>query len=176
MSYGVKRWVMTPKKKIGTPGGKPGRKNTKYKAGDCISIDCNGVFLAVWITNIYNRYYDLTLINYCSDVRPTMNDFLTGQFFGTRFGSWEELMYAVNVRMIECKYIDAEVRIEKIGSVNLKTEIRKDGYEYLNSVEELMARYNEELPVRIVKTANAEKFPDLAFVSKHLIAMEDVVY
>ena len=67
--------------------GKVHGKLVKYRQGDCLSIDCkNGKYLAVLISKKFNKFYDLTLI-----------EFYNGKFFGTRFGSWEELTYAVNI-------------------------------------------------------------------------------
>ena len=102
-------------------------------------------------------------------------DFTNGKFFGTRFGSWEELTYAVNVRMIACKYVDNSAEIEKVGSVQLISNFTKDGYAYLNDIKQLKEYYLEALPIRIEKSKNAEKFPDLAFVSKHLIDFKHIV-
>jgi hypothetical protein len=104
-----------------------------------------------------------------------MKDFTNGKFFGTRFGSWEELTYAVNVRRITCKYIDSNVVIKKVGSVNLIKTFIQDSYAYFDTVEELLKHYLEELPIRIEKTKNADKFPDLAFVSRHLIEMKHII-
>lgn len=85
------------------------------------------------------------------------------------------MIYAVNVRMISCKYIDANITIEKIGDLKLISTLKKDGYAYLDTINELFNHYVEELPVRIEKSRNAEKFPDLAFVSKHLIDMRFII-
>ena len=151
-------------------------KLVKYRQGDCLSVDCkNGKYLGVLISNKFNKYYDLTLIDFYDLHKPTLTDFINGKFFGTRFGSWEELTYAVNVRMIECKYIDNSLGIEKIGEVNLIDNFTKDGYAYLDDIQQLKQHYLEELPIRIEKSKNAEKFPDLAFVSKHLVDFKHIV-
>ncbi|HYF29505.1 MAG TPA: hypothetical protein VD993_00150 [Chitinophagaceae bacterium] len=150
-------------------------KLVKNRQGDCLSIACNGKYLAAIISNKFNKYYDLTLLEYYRDAKPEFDDFIMGKFFGTRFGSWEDLTYAVNVRMMVCMYIDTNADIEKIGSVCLIPTIVKDGYTYLDNLDELLAVYLEELPIRIEKSKNAEKFPDLAFVSKHLIDMKNII-
>lgn len=151
-------------------------KLVKYRQGDCLSIDCgNGKYLGALISNKFNKYYDITLIEFYKTHKPCLTDFTSGKFFGTRFGSWEELTYAVNVRMIECKYIDNSEEIEKIGSVKLTSTFIKDGYAYLENIEQLSKYYLEELPIRIEKSKNAEKFPDLAFVSKHLIDFRNIL-
>jgi len=152
------------------------RKLVKYRKGDCLSIDCkNGNYLGVLISEKFNKYYDLTLIEYYKKTRPQLSDFIEGKFFGTRFGSWEELTYAVNVWMIECKEIDNDIKFEKIGTLKLTSTFRKDGYAYLERAEQLLIHYLEEFPIRIEKSKNAEKFPDLAFVSKHLIDMKHII-
>lgn len=151
-------------------------KLVKYRQGDCLSIDCsNGKYLGVLISNKFNKYYDLTVIDFYEPHKPGLTDFINGKFFGTRFGSWEELTYAVNVRMIECKYVDNCAEIEKVGSVKLISNFIKDGYAYLNDIRQLEQHYLEELPIRIEKSKNAEKFPDLAFVSKHLVDFRHIV-
>ena len=151
-------------------------KLVKYRQGDCLSIDCsNGKYLGVFISNKFNKYYDLTVIDFYEPHKPGLTDFINGKFFGTRFGSWEELSYAVNVRMIECKYIDNCAEIEKVGSVKLIGNFIKDGYAYLDDIKQLEQHYLEELPIRIEKSKNAEKFPDLAFVSKHLVDFRHIV-
>ncbi len=151
-------------------------KLIKYRQGDCLSIDCgNGKYLGALISNKFKKYYDITLIEFYKPHKPGLTDFTNGKFFGTRFGSWEELTYAVNVRMIECKYVDNSLEIEKVGSVKLISNFIKDGYAYLDKIEQLKKHYLEELPIRIEKSKNAEKFPDLAFVSKHLVDFSHIV-
>lgn len=151
-------------------------KLVKYRKGDCLSIDCKyGNYLGVLISEKFNKYYDLTLIEYYKKTKPQLSDFVKGKFFGTRFGSWEELTYAVNVLMIGCKEIDNDVNIEKIDTLKLTSTFRKDGYAYLEQAEQLLNYYLEELPIRIEKSKNADKFPDLAFVSKHLIDMKHII-
>ena len=83
-------------------------KLVKYRQGDSLSIDCkNGKYLGALISNKFNKYYDITLIEFYEPRKPSLTDFTNGKLYGTRLGSWEELTYAVNVRMIECKYIDS---------------------------------------------------------------------
>ena len=76
-------------------------KLVKYKQGDCLSVDYkNGKYLGVLISNKFNKYYDLTLIEFYEKRKPSLTDFTNGKFFGTRFGSWEELTYSVNVEWL----------------------------------------------------------------------------
>ena len=151
-------------------------KPVKYKQGDCLGIACKkGKFLGALISKKFNKYYDVTLIQFYEDRPPVIDDFVNGKFFGTRSGSWEELTYAVNVRMMKCKYFDGNVDIQKIGTVQLISNINKDGYKYVESIEDLLDAYMEELPIRIEKSKNAEKFPALAFMSKHLVEMKHII-
>lgn len=159
-----------------TTPNKVNGKLVKYRKGDCISIDCkNGKYLAVLISEKFNKYYDFTLLDYHSDIKPNLNTFLNGRFFGTRFGSWEDLSFAVDCRMISCKYVDANEDIEIIGSVKLIDKLRQAAYSYIDDTTELLIYYLEEIPIRIEKTSNAKKFPAIAFVSKHLVDMKSIV-
>ena len=159
-----------------TSSDKVNGKLVKYREGDCLSVYCkNEKYLGVLISKKFNRYYDLTLIEFYENRKPGLPDFTNGKFFGTRFGSWQELTYAVNVRMVDCKYIDNCVSIEKIGDIKLTNSFTRDGYAYLDNAEQLLKYYLEELPIRIEKSKNAEKFPDLSFVSKHLVDFRHIV-
>lgn len=145
-------------------------KLVKYRMGDCLSIHCgNGMFMGALISEKFNKYYDLTLIEFYKPTKPLLIDFIEGKVFGTRFGSWENLTYAVDKQMFECKYVDSNSDIEIIGSLNLISPVEKAGYSYLDTVKQLHDYYLEEIPVRLEKSKNAEKFPEIAFVSKHLI-------
>jgi hypothetical protein len=159
-----------------TSSDKVNGKLVKYREGDCLTVGCkNGKYLALFVSKKFNKFYDLTLLDFYKKRKPTLQEFIDGKFFGTRFGSWEDLTYAVNVRMIACKYIDNNVDIEKIGKLNLTSTFKNDGYAYLNNIDELLKYYLEELPVRVEKSKNAEKFPDLAFVGKHLVDVKHIV-
>jgi hypothetical protein len=151
-------------------------KLIKYRQGDCLSIDCkNGRYVAVLVSEKFNKYYDFTLLEYYDDKKPSFADFVNGRFFGTRFGSWEELTYAVDKRMIPCKYVDNCVEIEEVGNVNLIDGFLKASYGYIDDLDQLLEYYLEEIPIRVEKTKNSEKFPDLAFVSKHLVEMKYIM-
>ena len=160
-----------------TSADKVNGKFVKYRQGDCLSIDCgDGRYLAVLVSDKFNKYYDLTLILYYDLQKPVLKDFVEGKFFGTRFGSWDEVTYAIDVRMVECRYIDNCSDIVKVDSVNLSNRFINAGYGYLKDVQQLKQYYLEELPIRIEKTKNAEKFPDLAFVSKHLVDLRHIIF
>lgn len=151
-------------------------KLVKYKLGDCLAIRLkNGDFLGALITGKFNAYYNLTFLDFQINKRPEIQDFIIGQFFGTRFGSWEELTYAVDQIMIKCNYIDKNTDIELIGSLDLISNFISAGYAYLNDIDQISDYYKDEMPVRIENSKNAEKFPEIAFVSKHLIEMKKII-
>lgn len=151
-------------------------KLVKYRMGDCLSIkSSNGKYLAAIMSGKFNAYYNLTFIEYYNEVKPTLADFLNGKFFGTRFGSWEELTYAVDQRMVKCKYVDSKSDIEIVGNLKLETRFISAGYAYLDDTEKILDYYLTELPIRIQKSINAEKFPAIAFVSKHLIEVKNII-
>ncbi|MCB0511622.1 MAG: hypothetical protein R2760_07190 [Chitinophagales bacterium] len=151
-------------------------KLVKYKKGDCVSIKCqDGKYLAVLISEKFNRYYDFTLLEYYKVEKPTVQDFENGRVFGTRFGSWEELEYGVDKKMIECKYVDQNEDIELIASLSLIGNISKASYSYIKNIDELEDYYFKEIPIRIEKTINAEKFPAIAFVGKHLLKTKELI-
>ena len=151
-------------------------KPVKFKSGDCLAI-CypGGNYLAALISEKFNAYYDLTLLEYFKSKQPTMDDFYNERFFGTRVGSLEDLSYAVDKRMIKCSVIENAKKITRIGNLPLINNLQKAAYSYLDNGIELLKYYIDELPVRIEKTNNADKFPDLGFVSKHLINMQNIV-
>ena len=151
-------------------------KLVKYKQGDCLSICLgNGQFLGALMTGKFNAYYNLTFLDFCKNSKPDIRDFESGNFFGTRFGSWEDLSYAVDQQMIKCNYIDNNPDVEKTGSLELISDLKSAGYSYLNDTAQIFEYYKTELPIRIEKNKNAEKFPELAFVSKHLVEMKNII-
>ncbi len=160
-----------------TSPDKVNSKLVKYRKGACLSIGCNdGKYLAVLVTGKFNKYYDFTLLDFYEDSKPGVESFTNGRVFGTRFGSWEELTFAVDKRMIECRYVDNNKDIEFQCNLLMKEPVNRASESYINDIDELNQYYLEEIPVRIEKTKNAEKFPDIAFASKHLIQMKDIIY
>src|SRR5688572_4123821 len=82
--------------------------------------------------------------------------------------------YAVDKRMILCKDVDDNLEVELVGTLDLIDNLGRASYSYINDIEELLSYYLDEIPIRVEKTANADKFPDLAFVSSHLVNMESI--
>lgn len=151
-------------------------KLVKYRLGDCLAIKLgNSDYLGAIMTGKFNAYYNLTFIEFYGNLKPTLDDFNESRFFGTRFGSLEDIQYAVEQRMIKCKYIDNSADIESVGCLNLVSDFMLAGYAYLDNIDEMLEFYIDELPTRIEKTQNADKFPEIGFVSKHLIETKCIV-
>jgi hypothetical protein len=147
-------------------------KLIKYRIGDCLAIRLNnGNYLGAIMTGKFNSYYNLTLIEFYENLKPTLQDFHKSRFFGTRFGSIENIQYGVEQRMIKCKYVDNSADIESIGNLKLISNFISAGYAYLDNIDQILKFYTSELPTRIEKTKNAFKFPEIGFVSQNLIEM-----
>jgi len=144
-------------------------KLVKYRLGDCLTIQQDDKYVGAIMTGKFNKYYNLTFMDFMTTTKPTHADFVNGRLFGTRFGSWEELKYGVDQRMVQCKYVDSELKIEKAGTINLIGDFVSAGYAYLDNIAEIFNYYHQEINVRIEKSKDAEKFPAIAFVGRHLI-------
>lgn len=149
-------------------------KLIKYRFGDCLTIQRDNSYIGAIMTGKFNKYYNLTIMDFNLETKPTFDNFINGRLFGTRYGSWEELLYGVDQRMVECKYVDNEPRIEKIGTIDLIPNFVSAGYAYLNNIDEIFDYYRQEIGVRIEKSKDAEKFPAIAFVGRHLLETEKV--
>jgi len=166
---------MSFNKIIQTSAHKVNGKSVRYKQGDCFSIDCeNRHFLGAFVFEKFNKYYDLTLIEYYKNSQPDIADFVYGNFFGTRFGSWQNLTFAADKKMVECKYVDKNIRIQLVGNIKLVADLRNASYSYSNDVSELLEYYLSEISIRLEKLKTTKKFPDLAFVSQHLVSMKEI--
>jgi hypothetical protein len=151
-------------------------KLVKYRKGDCLSIDCNdGKFLATFVSEKFNKYYDFTLIEYCKETKPTVQDFIEGRFFGNYVGSVDGYIPGIQKRMLECLYIDANSQVEKVGSVNLSDTLHLGGYGYLKSIDELIDYYFDDIQLRIQKTINVQKNPNLNQQGDRLIEMNVIL-
>jgi hypothetical protein len=150
-------------------------KLVTYQLGDCLAIQQADNYVGVIMTGKFNKYYNLTLLDFTTKTPPTVDDFINGRLFGTRFGSWKELQYGVDQNMVECKYVDNELKIEKIGAINLISDLVSAGYAYLGNIEEIFDYYEQEINERIEKSENAEKFPAIAFAGRHLIETKKII-
>jgi hypothetical protein len=138
---------------------KVGRYSVRYHKGDCFSIECgNGKYLAAFISEKFNKFYDFTLIEYLKDTKPIMNHFFSGRFFGKYFMATNEEVYPGTERhMLPCLDVDTNASIEKIGSLELIEPLEKASYGYLKSVDELFQHYVEALPVIKQRTRNSKQ-------------------
>ncbi|HTI89055.1 MAG TPA: hypothetical protein VL727_00640 [Puia sp.] len=151
-------------------------KLVKYRIGDCLAIRfLDGKYIGAIVSEKFNAFYDLTLTDFLLDTSPSIRDFENGRFFGTRFGSTEEIEYATDRCMVKCKYVDNNADFILAGSLTLIPQIIKGSYHYHDTEIELRLYYMQELPIRTEKSRNAEKFPDLGFVSKHLIDVKNIM-
>ena len=148
-------------------------KLVKYKRGDCLSIDCNdGNYLAAFISEKYNKYYDFTLIDFCKKTKPTIEDFIKGKFAGNLVGLPDGYLPGIQKHMLECLYIDASNRIEMIGSINLLEPLMLGGYCYMKDLDELISYYFADIQLRRQKTINAQMNPNLNQQGDRLFEME----
>ena len=147
----------------------------KYRIGDCLSIKYPEKYLAALITGIYKSYYDITLVEYHKRKGPEKDDFVKSRFFGTRFGSLERITYAVDKCMVNKKYVDKTEDIELVSNLNIYPRIQKAGYQYNDNIKDILSYYDDEIGIRKEKTKNAERFPEIGFVSKHLIDIKHII-
>lgn len=151
-------------------------KLVKYRKGDCLSIDCNnGSFIAAFISEKFNKYYDFTLIEFCKEAKPTVADFINGRFFGNFVGTVDGYVPGVQKRLLECLYIDANNQVEKIGSISLLDELHLGGYGYLKSIDELVDYYFDDIQLRLQKTINVQRNPNLNQQGDRLIEMNVIL-
>lgn len=151
-------------------------KLVKYLIGDCLSVNCsNGYFLGVLISNKFNKYYDLTLIEFYEKRKPTIHDFASSNFFGTRLDSNEGIIYVVDVKMITCKIVDTLELFEKVGYLNIDRKGDNVNYSYIDNISQLEKYYLEEIQIRIQKSLNAKLNPDLGFAGRHLIEINNLL-
>lgn len=156
---------------------KVGKYFVKYRKGDCLSIDCcNGKYLAAFISEKFNKFYDLTLIEYLKNTKPTLGDFSNGYFFGKYFMTINEEIYPGTERhMLPCLDVDANSSIEKIGSLELIEPLEKASYGYLNTVNELFQHYIETIPVIKQRTKNSSQPSRIFSTGDILIEMKQIL-
>ena len=103
----------------------------KFRKGDCLSLRCgDGRYLAAFISEKFNKYYDFTFIEYLKEEKPTMEDFINGKFFGCYGEEMDKVFPAVHKNMMPCLEVDANPTVEKVGSVELVEPLAKSSYGY----------------------------------------------
>jgi hypothetical protein len=152
-------------------------KLVKYRKGDCLSVHCgDGNYLGAFISEKFNKYYDFTLIEFLSDGKPTMEDFLKGRFFGKYLKIGEQVYSpAVERRMLLCLEIDANPNIEKVGSLKLIESLEKALYGYCKDISELLQHYQEDIRWCIHGSINDNKKQEELFTNDGLIEMKAIL-
>jgi len=148
----------------------------KYRKGDCLSIDYgDGKYLAAFISEKYNKYYDFTLIEYLLERKPTAREFEEGRFFGNYVYGPDGLYVTSERAMIPCLDTDAEERVEKVGTLNLIENLEKGVYFYVKDVTELCEYYRSDISLRIQRTNNVEKYTRLNQTGNRLIEIRHIL-
>jgi hypothetical protein len=152
-------------------------KLVKYRKGDCLSLACgDGMYLAAFISQKFNKYYDLTLTEYLREKKPALEDFVNGRFFGN-YREIEEAKYtpAIEKLMLPCLDIDSNPDVEKVGSVQLIEPLELTSYGSRKDIADLLQHYQDDVPLRIQRQINYEKWPDRLLTSDRLIEMKAIL-
>lgn len=161
--------------KAGSPDKVRG-KLVKYRKGDCLSLLCsNGKYLAAFISEKFNRYYDLTLLEYLKESKPTMEDFLNGRFFGNFGGDENPDVIGVEKKMIDCIEADENPDIEKVGTLDLIDHIERKFYSYVQGIDDILEHYITECPRRLINTLNFEKVSNINMIGDRLIELKKLI-
>jgi len=153
----------------------------KYKLGECLSIQVSeNEYFGVVMTGKFNKYYNLTCINFHEKYQPNLEDFLKSQFFGSYI--WNESIrqkeLCFDQCMIECKYLDSNVLVHSVGTISIEN-VKSAGYRYKNDVEELFQYFISELNIRQNKYQNILEFAQKNNIPIHkneyLIDLVDVI-
>jgi hypothetical protein len=151
-------------------------KLVKYRKGDCLSLYCGeGKYLAVFISEKFNKYYDFTFIEYLDEKKPTMDDFVNGRFFGCYGGELGNVYPAAHKNMMACKEVDANPNIEKVGTLQLIEPLAKSSYGYDKDLVGLLRYYLDDLPQRQKNTINFDRLPNQFFIGNRLIEMRKII-
>ena len=151
-------------------------KLVKYRKGDCLSIRCrDGRYLAVFVSEKFNNYYDFTFIEYLKEAKPTIGDFINGRFFGCYGEGIDRVYPTVHKNMMPCLEVDANSSIEKIGSLELIEPLEKSSYGYDNDIQSLLQYYIDDLPQRQTNTINFDRLPNQVFIGNRLIELKQIL-
>jgi hypothetical protein len=163
--------------KAGSPDKVRG-KLVKYRRGDCLSVHCGeGKYLAVFISEKFNKYYDFTLLDYLEDRKPTIDDFVNGHYFGRYGDSPDSIFPCVEKIMMDCLEIDASPNVEKIKDFELTEFLKMDSYTYgkMGSIAFLLERYQLDIGRRRTNTENYNKRPDVFFIGDRLMKFREII-
>ncbi|MDH7460151.1 hypothetical protein QEG73_02635 [Chitinophagaceae bacterium 26-R-25] len=171
--------VMSPFKNYKMKAGSPDKvkgKLVKYRKGDCLSIHCGGgKFLAVFISEKFNRFYDLTLFDYLEDRKPTIEDFVDGYYFGRYGDSPEGIFPCVEKLMMDCLEVDASEDVERIAHFELTESLHLASYGGRENFAKLLEHYNLDIGKRRTNTDNFNKRPDVFFIGDRLMKFNEII-
>jgi hypothetical protein len=173
----LSNYPVIPKNKIKpTTPDKIYGKLVKYRKGDCLSINFGEAgFLAVFISEKFNKYYDLTLIEFLDNRKPMVEDFTEGLFFGRYIETSNGDIPSVEKHMMLCLDTDENSNIEKVGSIELIDSLNLASYGYPQNFEEILKHYKQELPLRLNRNIKLEKNTETLFNSNRLIKMSEIL-
>ncbi|MBV4357614.1 hypothetical protein [Pinibacter aurantiacus] len=161
--------------KPGSPDKVKG-KLVKYRKGDCLSIHCGGgKYLAVFISEKFNRFYDLTLFDYLEDRKPTIEDLVSGCYFGRYGDSTEGIFPCVEKLMMDCLEVDASEDVERIAHFEITESLQVGSYGGRESFAKLLEHYNLSIDNRRTNTENFNKRPDVFFIGDRLMKFKEII-
>lgn len=159
-----------------TSPDKATRKPVKYGKGDCLSVRCrDGRYLAVFVSEKFNNYYDFTFIEYLKEAKPTIENFINGKFFGCYGEGMDRVYPAVHKNMMSCLEVDVNPNFEKVGSLELIEPLEKSSYGYNNDIQTLLQYYLDDLPQRQTNTINFDRLPNQVFIGNRLIEVKQIL-
>jgi len=173
--------VTFPQKNNKIKAGSPDKvrgKLVKYRKGDCLSIHCGeGKYLAVFISEKFNKYYDFTLFDFFEDRKPTADDFVNGYYFGRYGDSPESVFPCVEKIMMDCLEIDASPDVEKIVSFEFTESLSMGSYTGggTGGFTTLLERYKSDIGRRTTNTENFSKRPDVSFIGDRLMKFKEII-
>ncbi|MDI3321178.1 hypothetical protein [Pinibacter soli] len=173
--------IISPPKDYWIKKGSPDKvrgKLVKYRKGDCVSIHCGeGKYLAVFISEKFNKYYDFTLFDYLEGRQPTTDDFINGYYFGRYGDSPENVFPCVEKIMMDCLEIDASPNVEKIVHFELTESLTMGSYIYGRSgdLASLLNDYKSDIERRRTNTENFNKHPDVFFIGDRLMKFKEII-
>jgi hypothetical protein len=176
-----KKSLVSPIKNYKIKAGSPDKvrgKLVKYKKGDCLSVHRgDGKYLAVFISEKFNKYYDFTLFDYLEDRKPTTDDFVNGHYFGRYGDSPDSIFPCVEKIMMDCLEVDANPDAEKIVHFELTESLKMGSYTYgdMGSFAFLLERYQSDIGRRRTNTANFDKRPDVFFIGDRLMRFKEII-
>ena len=104
-----------------------------------------------------------------------MKDFTSGKFFGSYYDSIEELFYGVDQQIFEHKYIDNENNVERIGFLNLNSQIISAGYFYINDLSQMLDYYMDSILNRVINMGRAEDSPTIPSIVQLLMPTKKII-